>query len=298
MDFSSFKKQFQKVAVNEWCNSVPLHPKVSVLVQTYNHEDYIRECLDSILSQKVDFEYEILLGEDESNDSTREICIEYANRFPGIIRLFLHSRKNNIKLMGKPTGRFNLCYNLYSARGEYIALCEGDDFWTEELKLQKQVSFLEANKDFTMCFHKVSIVAASEDDRFEYKIPPFDILRFNDLLRKHYIPTCSLMIRLNVFGNELPSILFKTLMADIPLELISATKGKTKFLVENMACYRRNAGGVTQDKDRTKHIRSINIQLYKELIKTLDISYSPVLLLKIFRYRIGGIKQYLYSFNR
>src|SRR5690606_4409195 len=114
------------------------NPVVSVCVQTYQHAPYIRECLDSILMQKTDFPFEILLGEDESSDGTREICIEYAEKFPDKIKLFLHRRENNIQIFGYPTGRFNFLTNLYSSNGKYIAICEGDDYWTDSDKLQKQ----------------------------------------------------------------------------------------------------------------------------------------------------------------
>src|SRR5690606_25596514 len=109
---------------------------------------YIRECLDSILMQKTDFPFEILLGEDASTDGTREISIEYADKYPDKIRLFLHHRENNIEILGTPTGRFNSLYNLFSARGTFIALCEGDDFWTDEKKLQKQYEFMVTNPDY------------------------------------------------------------------------------------------------------------------------------------------------------
>src|SRR5690606_21433837 len=142
MNFQEFKKEYQKVPVEEFPSNVPDSPKVSVLVQTYNHAPYIRQCLDGILMQETDFDFEILLGEDASTDGTREICIEYAQEHPDKIRLFLHSRENNISINGRPSGRFNFCNNLFEANGEYIAFCEGDDYWIDEFKLQKQMDFL------------------------------------------------------------------------------------------------------------------------------------------------------------
>jgi len=138
-------KKYQKVPVREYSNQVNKKPVVSVCVQTYQHVNYIKDCLDGILMQKTTFPSEILLGEDASTDGTREVCIEYAEKYPKKIRLFLHHRKNNIKINGSPTGRFNFLYNLYSARGKYIAICEGDDYWTDPYKLQKQVDFLDVN---------------------------------------------------------------------------------------------------------------------------------------------------------
>jgi len=139
MDFIGFKNKYEVKKVVENNNSAPTKPIISVCVQTYNHSNYIRHCLNSILEQQTNFDFEILLGEDASTDGTREICIEYAEQYPDKIRLFLHHRENNIKIGDQPTGRFNFLYNLFSAKGKYIALCEGDDYWTDPFKLQKKV---------------------------------------------------------------------------------------------------------------------------------------------------------------
>lgn len=106
-------------------------PIVSVCVQTYQHEAYIKECLDSILAQKTSFPFEIILGEDDSEDQTRKICKEYAEKNPDRIRLFLRNKKDKIFINGVKTGRFNFLENLKSCRGKYIAMCDGDDYWTD-----------------------------------------------------------------------------------------------------------------------------------------------------------------------
>ena len=116
-------------------------PVVSVCVVTYQHKDFIRSCLDGILMQKTNFPFEIILGEDESTDGTREICKAYAEKYPDKIKLFLRSRKDVIYINQHATGRFNFMENLKAARGKYIAFCEGDDYWIDEYKLQKQVDF-------------------------------------------------------------------------------------------------------------------------------------------------------------
>lgn len=157
MDFKEFKAQYEHKPVIEHPNQVTNKPMVSVCVQTYKHASFIKECLDGILMQKTDFSFEILLGEDGSTDGTREICMEYAEKYPDKIRLFLHHRENNIKINGNPTGRFNFLYNLYTAKGKYIALCEGDDYWTDPLKLQKQVDFLERNEKIGIVHTKYEI---------------------------------------------------------------------------------------------------------------------------------------------
>lgn len=116
--------------------------KISACIITYNHEAYIKECLEGAISQKLNCEYEIVIGEDFSSDATLEICKEYANKYPNLIRLL--PREKNLGMIG------NWIQTLKDCKGKYIALCEGDDYWTDPLKLQKQVDFLENNNEFVM----------------------------------------------------------------------------------------------------------------------------------------------------
>lgn len=115
-------------------------PKVSIFCMVYNHEPFIRECLEGFLMQKCNFNYEIVLGEDCSTDNSREIILEYANKFPGKFKLLLHDK--NIGALQNQRIVFENC------TGKYIAMCEGDDYWTDPLKLQKQVDFLEKNEEY------------------------------------------------------------------------------------------------------------------------------------------------------
>lgn len=133
-----------------------IKPLVSICTSTYQHKRYIKDCLDAILIQKTNFDFELIIGEDESNDGTREICKEYAKKYPDKIRLFLRNRKTSQlhDKDGKLITRFNGKWTRESARGKYIALCEGDDYWTDPLKLQKQVDFLKKTPNCIMTYHK------------------------------------------------------------------------------------------------------------------------------------------------
>ena len=127
-------------------------PLVSVLIITYQHAPFIRDCLEGVLMQETDFPVEILIGEDGSTDGTREICIGYAEKYPDKIRLFLRNRETS-NYYDKKSGRtirFNGKWNKKNSRGKYIAVCEGDDYWTDPLKLQKQADFLESNDDYIL----------------------------------------------------------------------------------------------------------------------------------------------------
>ena len=112
MDFTAFKKKYQKKQVRCFPNSVTPNPLVSVCLQTYQHEVFIEECIESVLAQETNFEYEIIIGEDASKDRTREICKEYAQKYPDKIRLLLHEADNKISIDGRVTGRFNFLYKI------------------------------------------------------------------------------------------------------------------------------------------------------------------------------------------
>jgi len=212
--------------------------------------------------QKTDFAFEIILGEDESTDGTREICIEYAEKHTDKIKLFLRSRKDVIYINGLPTGRYNFIESLKAAKGKYIALCEGDDYWTDPYKLQRQVDFLEANPDYSICFHAV-------EKRFEEPEKPSVYngasckIRSNiyDLAYDNYITTCSVIYR-NKFGKELPFWFNKIPVGDWGLHLIAAGFGDIYYIPNIMAVYRVHKGGIWGSQS--------NIQEYKRTIEIYD----------------------------
>lgn len=247
MDFQEFKKKYQKIEPEEVANSTASETTVSVCVQTYQHANFIKDCLDGILMQETDFPIEVLLGEDASTDGTREICKEYAQKYPDKIRLFLHHRENNIKINGQPTGRFNFLYNMFSARGKYIAFCEGDDYWTDPLKLKKQVVFLEKNDIFSLCFHNVNIYKSKNGKDFFFPMHEslkkgiFDTL---DILRPWLIPTASILFRRNP-GFIFPEWFFNCPSGDRALFLFLSLDGKFKYINEIMGVYRKHDQGLS-----------------------------------------------------
>lgn len=122
------------------------HPTVSVFMMAYNHEKYIAEAIEGVLMQRTNFDFDIVIGEDCSTDNTRQIIIYYQQKHPGKFKLLLHER--SIGAMSNQIAVLKAC------QGKYIALCEGDDYWTDPYKLQKQVDFLEANEGYSMCGHR------------------------------------------------------------------------------------------------------------------------------------------------
>ena len=255
MDLERFKGKYEVKQVKENLNHVNQNPLVSVCVQTYNHVDYIKQCLDGILFQKTNFEFEILLGEDDSIDGTRELCEDYAKCYPDKIRLFLHHRENNIKIRGQPTGRFNFLYNLYSAKGKYIALCEGDDYWTDPLKLQKQVDFLEENEDFVGVFHNTACI---DERQLNPKLEPWrtydrDIFTARDTIRQLSLFHTSSYCFRNLDFNFSLIVNPKISSGDMMLLGLISKYGKLKLLDKIMSVYRKNDGGVTSSESLIKY---------------------------------------------
>ncbi|MBL7214323.1 MAG: glycosyltransferase [Phycisphaerae bacterium] len=211
-------------------------PTVSVVVITYNQEKYIRKSLEGILSQKTDFEYELIIGEDCSTDRTRDICVQYSQEFPEKIRLLLHQQ--NIGM------HQNAIQTLRSARGKYIAFCEGDDFWTDPNKLQMQYDFLENNLSFTGVHTKVDYV--DKDGRKigtgDMMPADSDIIDFNYLLQRNVIHTCSFMFRKSVLDETVYSIMGAVLNQDYTLFLAVALNGNIYYFRNTTAAYRKGVG--------------------------------------------------------
>lgn len=214
-----------------------MRKKVSCHVITYNHINYIRKCIDGILMQKTDFDFEIIIGDDVSTDGTREVVKEYAARYPERITLNLRQKRGK----GIP-GKENFVSTLEMCNGEYISLCDGDDYWTDPLKLQKQVDFLEKNKEYSIIFHKVQEIDSSGivTDTILNNPETEETYTLEDLANGNFIHTPSVLFR-NSF-EELPSWFLYAPIGDYPLHMLNARYGLIKYLPEAMASYRIGSG--------------------------------------------------------
>ncbi|MFZ1301784.1 MAG: glycosyltransferase [Candidatus Microsaccharimonas sp.] len=213
-----------------------MKPKVSIVSISYNQEKFIKQALDSFLSQKTNFDIEIIIADDASTDGTREIIAEYAKKHGEIFVPVL--RKKNIGIQN------NIIDALSRARGDYIAICEGDDFWTDDLKLQKQVDFLEKNKDYAVCFHPVRVFfedKTHDDSIFPEKRENFSLTR---LLKSNFIQTNSVMYRRQ---DDYRQLLNNTFPFDWYMHLFHAQYGKVGYINEVMASYRRHNRGAWWD---------------------------------------------------
>ncbi len=257
---------------------------VSVVMITYGHEKYIEEAINGVLNQKCNFDFELILSNDASPDNTHSIIQKILLTHPkaNLVKYTLHEK--NIGMMP------NSLYALNLAKGKYIASCEGDDYWTDENKLQMQVDFLESHTDYVMSFHRVEVTLIDKNDHFYYPIPPNSTLELRDIIREHYIPTCSLMHR-NIFKQiGYPKWLKYSISGDIPIEIMLAAKGKTKYFEKTMACYRRNEGGISQSKEQLSKMRTGYIFMYSKILKEIGFLKGYFLIYKLTRLILGGIK--------
>lgn len=262
--------------------------KVSVSLITYNHKKFITEAIESILNQVTDFDFEILIGEDDSKDGTREIVKSYGERYPDKIRLILNDRENVIYIDGHPTGRWNFVNNLKHAKGEYIALLDGDDYWTSKHKLQRQADFLDDHPQCALCFHRIDIVDENKNIQPEPFIPNKNatIMKLEDLLDGNFIYTCSVMYRAGLFG-EFPEWFFHIPIGDWPLHVLNAQHGDIGFIDEKMGAYRIHRGSIWSSTSR-ENILKRSIQTTEIIRSHLDSKYERQLdkTIEIINYKI------------
>ncbi len=245
---------------------------VSVIVITYNHGHFIGQAIESIVTQKVNFKFELVIGEDCSPDNTRQICEHYARQYPDIIKLLPSDR--NYGPMA------NFLRILAVSNGKYIALCEGDDYWCDPLKLRKQVDFLESNPEFTTCFTSVGIedeMGWELPDEHYFPKPQKDVFTIDDFIlsEMNIIPTPTVLYK-NVLPNPLPDFYIQALVGDMGLQLFAADKGKAKWLNQKTAVYRNHAGGVTKSKETIETANTNLMNFYREFNEYTGYKYNAV----------------------
>ncbi len=259
-----------------------IQPLLSVCIITYNHDKYIRDAIEGVLMQKVNFDYEIIIADDFSTDDTRKIVLGYSEKYPNIFKLIFQNKnvgaaQNWLDLISFP-------------KSKYIAYFEGDDYWTDPLKLQKQFDFLEKNSSFSCCFHDVKILQAHKEDFFKYESPLCNELSFSQVLKKHYIPSSSLVFRNYKWLKKMPYFFKHSISGDIPLELLLAKEGKIKYMNEVMSCYRRNLGSVTQSNRTATEILNGYVWMYTQLSKHVPVKYALIVYLKAVKCKLQFYK--------
>lgn len=257
-------------------------PLLSICLITYNHEKFIRQAIDSVLMQKVDFDWELIIADDYSKDNTREIILEYKAKYPELIKLILQEKnvgpaKNWLDLISAP-------------KAKYVAYFEGDDFWTDPFKLQKQVDILETSPHLSGCFH-------NSEERFwnnytkasslYLSLPNGREITIGELTQFNMVPTASL-----VFRNPIPSELFteKFLnlpVGDWPLHLLNTRNGNYYYLPQVMSVRNLNPQSVWSLQNHEKNVIQV-VHVYNELINSGWFNEEVVSMLKTGREKLAN----------
>ena len=219
---------------------------VSISCITYNHSAYIRHCLDGMLMQQTTFNFEILIHDDCSTDGTDDIIREYASKYPQIIKPLFE--EENQYQQGKPIG--TAVWNLPRAKGKYIAFCEGDDYWTDPLKLQKQVDFMEANPEYGLCYTDFNFCDEfgniTEESHFKTsQCKP--VLTFEEhLFSQGYIAPMTWLYRIDVYNSLTGNMLKGISDGTYVLALEFFAKSKVAYLSDTTATYRVHQGSASR----------------------------------------------------
>lgn len=253
-----------------------MRPLLTVCIFAYNHEKFIAQAIESVINQKTNFEFEIIVGEDGSTDKTMEILHRIQDSNSKKIQILIQDQSKKIYLNGRPTGKWNVINTLSHAKGKYISLLDGDDYWTDPLKLQKQVDFLEANPDYSASFHRVEVKdefngTTSISENFE-----MDTFNFKDMSERVMINTCSFLMRKDVVENSIFDHL-KIHIRDYLVFLIAAKLGNIKFFSDIMGVYRLHPGGVwvgdSSNKKYLEHYKFI-CRVEKEFLGEGTVVFS------------------------
>lgn len=233
---------------------IKIKPLLVIKCITYNHEAYIREALEGFVKQKTTFPFVVIVHDDASTDKTSEIIREYAKQYPDIILPILETENQYSKGNGSLGAIMNAC-NAVNAK--YLAFCEGDDYWTDPLKIQKQVDFMESHPDYVLIHSRFDCKEGTRIISKDRSYPSGDVL--DKLLSNQYdIGTLTVVLRFSVF-KKIPRLYreFHVLMGDLPLWIELSTMGKIQFLDEKTAVYRVLPESASHSRDIKKRIKFI-----------------------------------------
>ncbi len=257
-------------------------PLVTVSCIAYNHEKYIARALDSFLMQKTNFPFEIVIHDDASTDRTAEIIREYAARYPDVIRPMYQTENQYSRGISNISGAFNFP----RARGKYIAMCEGDDYWIDDTKLQRQADYMEAHPECTLCFHAAKI--ESEDKAMRAReVRPYrhsKICTAEEVIdKKANYPTASLMFPARL-GKILPQWYHDCPVGDVPIHIFMASHGTVYYMDRKMSVYRQGvsvswSAQMERGDYKENLIRHHNAmkKMFREFAKDTDHRYDKAI---------------------
>ncbi len=266
---------------------------VTIRCLVYNHAPYLRECLNGFVMQKTNFRFEVIVHDDASTDGSTAIIREYAEKYPEIIKPIYQTENQ----YSKRNGAIRRIMNAHT-RGKYVAMCEGDDYWIDPLKLQKQVDFLEENPEYTMCF----AMASEKIENSNEEIRPFKEIENRDytgleVYKEWLVATSTIMCRRDIYQSELYKEIQENknfVFGDITLILTCAHYGKLRGMNEIFSIYRRHAGGLTiltrgkkEFKERyAKHTYEIH-KVFGKQYKKVSCFYCQSVYISLFLHSIA-----------
>lgn len=251
--------------------------KVSVVMITYGHENYIKQAIKGVLNQKCNFNIELIVANDKSPDNTDQIINEIIANEPNSSIIKYINRSENIGMMP------NLLDALKNANGDYIAICDGDDYWTDNYKLQKQIDALESNPEYSLCFHNAKVVYENsvKKPHLFNGVDQKQTLYFDDLIERWQIATASM-----VYKNmklDYPDWFVTQYNGDMALQFMMIGHGPFLYLEDLMSVYRVHDHGISNRKN-TAQIK--NIESIIGLLNLIDDYYNKKYHLSIESYKI------------
>lgn len=243
-----------------------IKPLVSIRCLVYNHEPFLRQCLDGFVMQKTNFAFEAIVHDDASTDNSAAIIREYAEKYPDIIKPIYETENQYSKKDGSLSRIMNEAIH---PDAKYVAFCEGDDYWIDPSKLQKQVDFMDNHDDYTMTFHNAKVYhedTNSFDDSFS-NIEDRDYSGL-EIFTSWTVPTASVLLRKEILFSDIFKKAKKNkkfIYGDIILFLSCAHYGRIKGISDTMSVYRRHQGGVSFNQPYKTLINQCyhNLNIYK-----------------------------------
>lgn len=261
-----------------------MRPQVSVLCATYNQVDYIRDALNGFLMQHTSFPFEVLVHDDASTDGTCDILREYEERYPNRVRV-IYEEENQFAKQPEMGGYFQNGLNRY-ARGKYIAVCEGDDYWTDPHKLQTQFDYMESHPTCVCCGHRVVAVDADSPDivirEIGYGDQEIDVST-EQIITHFAMQTASLFYRKGYEDSYLKEWTFKKVVGDFPWLVYLSQQGVVHYLPQRMSAYRllsRGSHSSESRRDRLLERYKETIMLHFEMGAQMEAEYADLLLIR------------------
>lgn len=252
-------------------------PLLSVCVPTYNHAKFIEQTLIGIASQVTDFQVEVVVGDDASTDTTARLIQSFEAPLHQQWRRYLHPQNLGPFTRRELGGKNNVMFLFSQCRGKYIALCEGDDYWVNPHKLQRQVDFLEANPSYAICHHQTTVIYEDGSPSHPFNPPNQTDTQLIDLLTDNWIVATASSVFRNVH-YPFPDWFLECASGDLGIFIMAAQHGAIKYFDEPMAVYRKHRGGMTNiHTPQNRWFLENRIKMYRDIDAYTGYQFSEVL---------------------